>query len=189
MQLGFVHLSNFCTGCSACQVACKDLHDSPVGENRRRVATFDGGGFTKNGDGYDNNVFAYNLTVSCNHCSNPVCVKSCPTGAMTKRAEDGIVFVDSEVCVGCGACMQSCPYDAPQMQEGARRVVKCDFCMDLLAEGKNPVCVDACPLRALGCGDIEDLNKEYGAVGAISVMPDPSVTKPNLIVVPHKDAK
>lgn len=190
MQLGFVHESKYCTGCRACQIACKDLHDLEVGQRWRRVYTVQGGGFAKDGqgDGYVQNVFAYNLSVSCNHCTDPRCVKNCPSGAMTKRTEDGVVFVNQDICIGCGMCKWSCPYDAPQMNEELGRMGKCDFCKDLQAEGKNPVCVDACPLRLIHFGDIEELRKQYGGSAAVASMPEASITQPNLVIVAHKDA-
>lgn len=188
MQLGFVHESQNCTGCKACQVACKDKHDNEVGENFRRVSEYEGGGFAKSGDGYVQNVYTYSISVSCNHCADPKCVKNCPSGAMKKDPKTGIVSVDQDLCIGCGYCAWSCPYGAPQMNKKKGVMGKCDMCKDLLAEGKDPVCVAACPLRLLHCGDIEELKKKYKGVQATKNMPDPSVTNPSLIVVPHKNS-
>ena len=84
-----------CSGCKACQAACKDRHNLPVGVLWRRVYEVTGGGWTRSGDTWTSDVFAYNLSISCNHCQQPVCVEVCPTRAMHKRA-DGIVVVDQD---------------------------------------------------------------------------------------------
>ncbi len=145
-QLGFFIDSSRCSGCKACQVACKDKNNLEVGRRFRHIYEIQGGGFAPNGQGaFENNVFAYTLTISCNHCDDPICVKNCPTTAMHKRPGDGIVRVDTSKCVGCGYCSWSCPYGAPQMNTETGQMSKCDFCVDLLAEGKNPICVDTCP--------------------------------------------
>lgn len=90
-QLGFFIDSSRCSGCKACQVACKDKNNLEVGRKFRRVYEIQGGGFAPNGQGgYENNVFSYTLTISCNHCADPVCVKNCPTTAMHKRSRTAL---------------------------------------------------------------------------------------------------
>ena len=95
------------------------------------------------------------------HCADPACVAACPTGAMTKR-DDGIVYVDQEICVGCGACAQACPYNAPHLISAAGVMGKCDLCRDLVDAGQNPACVDACLMRCLDWGDIDELRERHG---------------------------
>jgi len=189
MQYGFVHESKNCSGCGACQAACKDKHDNEVGENLRRIKCYESGGFTKQGNGYVPNVRIYNVSIGCNHCADPKCVKNCPTGAMHKDPETGIVSVNEERCIGCGYCAMSCPYGAPQMQTKKGVMGKCDGCMDLVAKGENPACVDACPLHLLHFGDIEELRKKYpeGTAGTKD-MPSPDMTHPSLVILPHKDS-
>lgn len=122
-QLGFFIDSSRCSGCKACQVACKDKNNLEVGRRFRRVYEVKGGSFIPTGQGgVSNNVFAYTLSISCNHCADPVCTKNCPTTAMHKRPGDGIVRVDTDKCVGCGYCAWSCPYGAPQLNS---RPAKC----------------------------------------------------------------
>ena len=188
MQLGFVHESKFCTGCRTCQIACKDKHVNEVGQNFRRVTDFEGGNFAKEGYGYIHNVYTYSLSISCNHCAVPKCVKNCPSGAMKKDVTTGIVSVDPEICIGCGYCAWSCPYGAPQMNPKTGIMGKCDMCKDLLAKGEEPVCVAACPLRLIHNGDIEALKIKYANVGKCKIMPDENITRPSLIIVPHKNS-
>lgn len=188
MQLGFVHDSRYCTGCKACQVACKDKHDSEVGENFRRVTDVESGGFIKRGAAYVSSVVTYSVSIGCNHCAEPKCAANCPSGAMRKDGDTGIVSVDQSVCVGCGYCAWSCPYGAPQMLVKRGVMGKCDFCGDLLAKGEDPVCVTACPLRLLHYGEIDKLREAFGRGQSPDVMPDEKLTKPSLVILPHEGA-
>ena len=86
----------------------------------------------------------------------PACIAACPTGAITKRAEDGIVVVDASVCNGCRECADACPYGAPQFGADGK-MQKCNLCLDRLQAGKEPACVATCPGEALGCGPLDDL--------------------------------
>lgn len=187
-QLGFYLEQNYCIGCKTCQTACKDKNNLDVGLLLRKVWQFEGGGYKKQGNGIVNTVYSYWLSMACNHCENPKCVENCPTGAMYKRDEDGIVLIDSNKCIGCRYCMWSCPYEAPQYNSVSKRVVKCDFCVDFLTKGEEPVCVAACVMRVLHFGDLEELKKEYGDVKEVRGMPSASYTNPSLIINPHKGA-
>jgi anaerobic dimethyl sulfoxide reductase subunit B (iron-sulfur subunit) len=122
------------------------------------------------------------------HCEKPACVHACPTGAMTKR-EDGIVFVDQKLCIGCRYCEWACPYGAPQFIEEQGVMSKCNLCMDLIDEGGKPACVEACVMRALDFGDIEELRAKYGDLAAIEPLPDASITQPAMVITPHKHAQ
>lgn len=187
-QLGFMIEQNMCMGCKACQVACKDKNDLEVGTLFRKVTETEGGGFTNNGEALNQDVYSYWTTLACNHCENAVCVEVCPTGAMYKRNDDGIVLINKEKCIGCGACEKACPYDAPVLNVEEKKMGKCDFCVDLIIQEKNPACVGSCPVRAIHFGDISELRNKYGTLDTLDGMPDP-VTKPSLVIVPHKDAK
>lgn len=190
-QYGFYFDASKCTGCKTCMVACKDKNNLPVGMNFRRVTEFTGGNWRQDRatGAWHQDAFAYYLSISCNECSDPACVKVCPTKAHFKRAEDGLVLIDPKKCIGCGACLAACPYGAPQLDREARKMRKCDTCLDRREKGLNPVCVDACPQRALDFGPIDELRKKYGDCAAIAPLPDVSVTKPNLVIHPTKSAK
>jgi len=192
-QYAFYFDSSACTGCKACQIACKDKHDLDVGVNWRRVYEVAGGNWVKNGKSYVNNVFSYYMSLACNHCENPLCVDVCPTQALYKQ-DDGIVLIDQDKCIGCRYCEWACPYGAPQFQEEAGRMSKCTLCNDYLDAGKPPACVASCPSRALDFGTVEELETKYGKIGEIQEvaeiypLPDAAVTEPALIVKPHRDA-
>ena len=93
----FYFNSELCTGCKACMIACIDKHNLNKGVLWRRVLEYSGGEWLPVGDAYEQNVFAYYVSLSCNHCENPVCAEACPTQAMHKD-ENGIVSVDPDRC-------------------------------------------------------------------------------------------
>ncbi len=107
-QYGFYIDSSRCTGCKTCELACKDFKNLSPEVNFRRIYEYAGGDWTEQDGVYTQNVFAYYLSISCNHCDDPACVKVCPSGAMHKR-EDGFVVVNEEVCIGCRYCHMACP--------------------------------------------------------------------------------
>ena len=137
-----------CYGCMACVAACAAENNVPIGAFRTWVERY------VRADG--NVVF---VPKQCNHCENPPCVKSCPTGATFKR-EDGLVLINDEICIGCGACIQACPYGARFINLVKGVVDKCTFCDHRLAKGLLPACVEACPTAARIFGDISDLSSE-----------------------------
>lgn len=188
-QLGFYYDQSICVGCKTCQMACKDKHDLAVGQLFREVREVFGGNYVQEGEGLNSNVFAYWLSISCNHCQDPKCVTNCPTGAMYKRDRDGIVLHDDNKCIGCRYCIWSCPYSAPQYIEERGKVDKCDFCVDYLEKGEAPACVAACPVRALDFGELSELKKKYKGTNKIKELPDSNLTKPSIIIKAHKDVK
>jgi anaerobic dimethyl sulfoxide reductase subunit B (iron-sulfur subunit) len=191
-QLGFYLDASACNGCKACAIACKSKNALPVGINWRRVYDYIGGGWVQHPDSstlvLPNNVFAYSVSVACQHCQNPLCVEVCPAGAMSKNA-DGIVLIDADKCIGCRYCEWACPYGAPQFDEAAGVMTKCDMCQDLQAQGENPACVDACVMRALQFGELSELQAKYGTVNAIEPLPPSELTEPALVLTPHKHAQ
>lgn len=184
----FYFNSELCTGCKCCVIACKDKHDLSDGVLWRRVIEYSGGEWSVTGKVFEQNVFAYYISLSCNHCENPVCATGCPTKAMHKD-ENGIVWVDQDRCVGCRYCEWNCPYGAPQFNEELGRMSKCDFCRDNLAKDEPPACVAACPCRALDFGAYEELQKKYGKHAPIAPLPRPEMTTPHLIVEPNRHSK
>lgn len=193
-RYAFYFDSSSCSGCKACQVACKDKNGLPEGVLWRRVYEVTGGGWRQAGPAWVADVFAYNLSISCNHCEKPLCLQVCPARAYTQRS-DGIVLLDSEKCMGCGYCAWACPYGAPQMDERAGRMTKCNFCVDQVDAGRPPECVLACPLRALDFGDRRELEARYasrlacGGLPAAAPLPDPLITRPSLLLTPHPAAQ
>ncbi|MFV0481100.1 MAG: DMSO/selenate family reductase complex B subunit [Campylobacteraceae bacterium] len=189
-QYGFYLDTTICTGCKTCQISCKDEKDQDLGPKYRRVYEYGGGDWVKQNETvWSQNVFNYYVSISCNHCDVPTCVAGCPTHAMHKRKEDGLVVINEDTCVGCGYCAMRCPYGAPQFNKVTKVMTKCDGCMERVAEGLPPVCVQSCPQRALDFGDISELRKKYGNENNIAPLPNAMLTKPNLVLKAHTQAK
>lgn len=131
-----------CISCKACEVHCKLKNRVPVGAKLGLLVSM--GPVSRAGSPAYLNQF-----LPCFQCEKPWCVAACPTGAMSRREEDGIVFVEQDLCVGCKACIMACPWEIPQFNEQSGTVIKCDFCRDRLDEGKKPACVTACTSHAL----------------------------------------
>lgn len=191
MQLGFVHNNVDCIGCRACEIACKDKNGLPSGPRFRRVQYIEGGTFP--------DVFAYKVNMSCNHCAQPACLPACPTGAIYKRKKDGIVDIDSTLCIGCRRCEATCPYGAPQYDPTDGLVKKCNMCVDEIDAGRRPYCVMACMMRVLDIGPIDWIwanelkTKVVGPNDTVTKqvknMADPELTKPSIGFVPHSKGK
>lgn len=189
-QLGFYIDQGRCVGCRTCQVACKDYHGHGVGTSLRRVYEYVGGDWMPNGKGqYTQDVYAYYTSISCNHCAHPICKAVCPTGAIEKREEDGIVHIQSDKCIGCKACINACPYNGPQYNAETGKAEKCNMCLERQEVGKQPICVESCPTRAIGYGKLEQLRKDHGTVAATAPLITTEVTNPSLVIKPSKDAK
>ena len=139
----FIDVSR-CYGCMACVAACMAENNVPIGDFRTWVERF----VRPNGSV----VF---VPKQCNHCENPSCVIPCPTGATFKRVEDGLVLINDEVCIGCGACIQACPYGARYLNKVKGIADKCTFCEHRIKNGLLPACVEACPTGARIFGDLE----------------------------------
>lgn len=180
-QFGFYFNQEDCIGCKACQVACCDRNDLEPGITFRTVESYESGEYP--------NTMLYHYSRACNHCANPACVENCPSGAMQKDPDDGTVFCDYEQCIGCGTCVKSCPYEVPMLQEDKGTTGKCDGCKAFRDAGQNPVCVDACVMRAIDYGTVEELKEKYpDAVDKIAILPDPSQTNPSTLITPKEAA-
>jgi anaerobic dimethyl sulfoxide reductase subunit B (iron-sulfur subunit) len=189
-QLGFIHHTSDCIGCRACEIACKDKNGLPAGPRFRRVQYIEGGTYP--------DVYAYKINMSCNHCAEPACLPACPTGAIWKRESDGIVDIDSTLCIGCRRCEATCPYGAPQFDPSDGLVKKCNMCVDEIDAGRKPYCVMACMMRVLDIGPIDKLlSGEWDTkvvapgeqpVNYVKNLANPELTRPSMAFVPHRKA-
>lgn len=177
-RLGMVIDSKRCIGCHTCAMACKVENNLPDKNWWNRVVTIGGDEMDSPAGTYPNLSMA-TITVACQHCENPACVKACPVGATYKR-DDGVVIQDYDKCIGCRMCMAACPYtgvrvfnwekpkhtiefavgdvDVPEHQKHV--VEKCTLCAHRLAKGLQPACVEVCPGRARHFGDFNDPESE-----------------------------
>lgn len=180
-QYGFYFDATRCTGCKTCEAACRDAHDLPLGSTYRHVYELEGGSWSKDAAGcWTTDSFTYYTSFSCQHCEDPACMHVCPTGAMHKD-DNGLVSVDSDRCIGCGYCAMACPYDAPQVDRSKGHSVKCDGCAERVAAGKKPICVEACSMRAIEFGPVDEVSAK-GRRADVAPLPDPALTSPNLYI-------
>lgn len=187
-----------CNGCNACVVACKVEHNAPKGILLTVI-------LEKEVGQYPNSNRAF-YPVLCNHCEQPPCVPVCPTKATYKR-DDGIVLIDWDTCIGCGACIQACPYgqrfyvkdnritypgsaleyENPAVHKSPTGVpVKCDFCYHRVDEGRQPACVETCPTHARIFGKLDEgekpLNELISRKNARTLLPEMG-TSPNVYYI------
>ena len=160
---------NKCIGCGRCVEACKDENDVPREPFffrtwvERYVITRDGGVIVQNIDralrgpvdvGTEKDQMrSFFVPKLCNQCDNPPCVQVCPVGA-TFTTEDGVILVDEKRCIGCGYCIQACPYGARYLHPVKETADKCTFCYHRITNGLLPACVEVCPTQARIFGDV-----------------------------------
>ncbi len=172
-QHGFYFNADNCIACHACEAACSEKNDNPAHIAFRSVGFVEGGSYP--------NYQRLNISMACNHCDDPVCLKGCPTRAYTKFAEYGAVLQDPDICFGCGYCTWVCPYNAPQLDPVKGQVSKCNMCVDRLEVGLKPACVSACLGKALDFGVIENIPEGRSqAKTVIPGFPSPDITHPNV---------
>jgi Fe-S-cluster-containing dehydrogenase component len=169
-RLGLVIDIDACVGCHACATACKEWNGASLMAGG--APDYDPQGATPSGVWF-NRVRHYeageypesrtlNVPMSCMHCETADCVTVCPTGASYKRAEDGIVLIDAEKCMGCNYCAWACPYGARELDETSGTMRKCTLCVDRIYDTalpeaeRQPACVLACPAHARHFGDFDD---------------------------------
>jgi Fe-S-cluster-containing dehydrogenase component/formate-dependent nitrite reductase membrane component NrfD len=177
MRYGFVIDNRKCIGCHACTVACKSEHRVPLGVNRTWVKYVEKGRFPE--------TRRFFQVTRCNHCANPPCVAICPVGAMAQR-QDGIVDFDSDLCIGCKACLQACPYDAIYVDPERHTAAKCNYCAHRTAAGLEPACAVLCPEHAIVAGDLDDPQSEAArlvARGDLQVRKPEQGTRPGVFYV------
>jgi len=172
-QHGFHFTADNCIGCHACEAACSEKNDLAPHLAFRAVGYVESGCYP--------DLTRLNISMACNHCDDPVCLKGCPTRAYTKFAEYGAVLQDPDICFGCGYCTWVCPYNAPQLDPEQGVVEKCNMCVDRLEVGLKPACVSACLGNALDFGVIENTpeGREQAEI-SIPGFPSPEITHPNI---------
>lgn len=153
-----------CNGCRTCAMACKIASGTPQGVAWSEVSRSEAGAYP--------DVDLQFVPRQCMHCREAPCVSVCPSGALEKRP-DGIVTLDSDVCIGCRSCEEACPYDAPTFVEAivgyyseagptsrtrhrVGAMEKCDFCRERIQGGAEPECVASCTGFARHFGDLDD---------------------------------
>lgn len=154
-----------CIGCYACEVHCKSKNNLPVGPRFNRIIPL--------GPKLVGHIPKMHFVfMPCFHCESPLCAAACPTGAMKKRPEDGIVHVDAQLCIGCRVCTLSCPWGVPQWNPETGKVMKCDYCRDRIDQGLQPACVTKCTAHALKWLTPDEISasKQERATGAIGTL-------------------
>jgi len=148
MQKGFIFDLNKCTGCHACLIACAIENDLEPGMNWRQLYTYN--------EQRHPEIPLFHLSLSCNHCVDPPCMKCCPVSAYTKDDFTGAVILDQNLCIGCKYCSWVCPYDAPRFNKNTGLMEKCTLCIHRLNDNMEPACVSLCPTAALSFDNIEE---------------------------------
>ncbi len=188
-KLGLVIDLDTCVGCHACATNCKEWnasgHLGPLPDLHPYSAAQEGTWFNRvhtyeAGEGEAGRTVHFPR--SCLHCEKPACVTVCPTGASYKRAEDGIVLVNTDLCIGCGLCAWACPYGAREMDEDEGVMKKCTLCVDRIynetipEKQRQPACVLTCPAGARHFGDLGDpgskVSKLVAERGGYGLMPE-----------------
>ena len=202
-KLGLVIDLDTCVGCQACVTACKGWNDQGYGvplSDQNAYGSENSGTFLNRVHSYemmqdDGPPQIVNFPRSCLHCENAPCVTVCPTGASYKRAEDGIVLVNEDACIGCGLCAWACPYGARELDQAAGVMKKCTLCVDriynetLPEEDRVPACVRTCPTGARHFGDLGDPDSAVSQLvaerGGMELMPEQGTRPVNRYLPPR----
>ena len=184
-----------CIGCGSCVRACSRENDVPPDyfrtwvERYRISRTGDTCVDSPNGgmDGFEPVVSGQEVTKGffmpklCCHCTNTPCVQLCPVGA-SYRTVDGVVLVDDKRCIGCGYCVQGCPYGSRFIHPKTHTASKCTLCYHRLTRGLKQACIQACPVGARMLGDtmkVGDKVAQIIATERIQVLQPELLTEPN----------
>ncbi len=147
-RYAFVIDARRCIDCRACLVACRAEWDTPLGQTRIWVRS-------SGVKGEFPNLSQEFIPFNCQHCEDPWCVQACPTGATFQR-EDGLVLIDEDACIGCGFCVEACPYHVRFINNETGKADKCSACQPRIDRGEKPACVATCIGGARLFGDIND---------------------------------
>lgn len=168
IQKSFIFDTNKCTGCNACQIACILENKLDYSASWRQVVTF-------NPDHYPD-LTMFHLSMACNHCIDPPCLKYCPASAINKSDNHGTVQIDAEKCIGCKYCSWVCPFDAPDYNSDSGVMEKCTFCVHRLEENLEPACVTLCPTGALETGYLDFAHEQEPVPGLSKTDIVPSIS-------------
>jgi formate dehydrogenase iron-sulfur subunit len=173
MATGFFTDTTVCIGCKACEVACKEWNQLPddgffftgmsydntvdLGASTWRHVAFVERPVSLGSQMVGNQNFSWLLMSDvCKHCRSAACLEACPTGAIVRTGFES-VFVQSDVCNGCGYCVTACPFGVIDRREDDGRAWKCTLCYDRQSDGLEPACAKACPTDSIQFGDIDEL--------------------------------
>lgn len=171
-HMGFFTDTTLCIGCKACEVACKQWNQLPADNSGFTGHSYDNTSalsartwrhvdfveHTRPPDGTGKSVNWLMLSDVCKHCTHAGCMEACPTGAII-RNEFGDVFVQPDVCNGCGYCVPSCPFGVIARDEDVGVAAKCTLCYDRQKDGIEPACAKACPTDSITFGDLDELKE------------------------------
>jgi Fe-S-cluster-containing dehydrogenase component len=180
-QLAFAVDLDACTGCKACVSACHSLNGLEEEETWRSVGLIHGGTSAA--------PYQQTVTTACHHCVEPACLEGCPVMAYEKDSDTGIVRHLDDQCIGCQYCVLKCPYDVPKYSKRLGIVRKCDMCIDRLAVGEAPACVQACPTSAIRIEIVDKTVVTSAAKSGVQMVPgafDSSYTKPTSSYRTHR---
>jgi anaerobic dimethyl sulfoxide reductase subunit B (iron-sulfur subunit) len=175
-QYGFYFNQSRCIGCNACTVACKQWNQLPPGPQKwMRVYQWEDGSFPA--------IRLHFLAIPCYHCEEPACVGACPNRAIYKEDRYGAVLIDQDRCRGSRRCWKACPYGSILFasDQSGERASKCTMCIDRLEEGKKPICVLSCSMRALEFGLFGDLTARFGELRDLEELPSGNITRPCVV--------
>ncbi|MBV8551606.1 MAG: 4Fe-4S dicluster domain-containing protein [Acidobacteriaceae bacterium] len=173
MANGFFTDTSLCIGCKACEVACKQWNQLPddgyhftgmsydntlhLGASTWRHVSFIERPVALNGQ--DAGAFSWLMSSDvCKHCARAGCLENCPTGAII-RTEFGSVYVQPDICNGCGYCVAGCPFGVIDRSPDDGRAWKCTLCYDRQKDGMHPACAKACPTESIKFGEVEELKR------------------------------